>query len=266
MREPARVTPGALAFLERVAHGSAAAAATAAEAAAAAAAAAAFAVREPALVASGAFAFLEGVAHRAGRRAFAEPRLLRVLALRAPRGLIFPALGLVELLFPRRERELGVAVAAAQSDVFVLLGKRVRIRRGLGVHLEAILLVLRVFAGSFLCCSGGGYLVREGFLWKRRTWRFACYGERKSIRITTIAKSPASVLFRRRRDCVDLRSSFALGFARGFEPGGFCFVTATRTSSTLVFLVSGSSSAESSASRFLSFFSCCDDERGEIGG
>ena len=109
-------------------------------------------------------------------------------------------------------------------------------------------------------------MVREGFLWKRRTWRFACYGERKSIRITTIAKSPASVLFRRRRDCVDLRSSFALGFARGFEPGGFFFVTATRTSSTLVFLVSGSSSAESSASRFLSFFSCCDDERGEIGG
>jgi len=154
VREPARVTPGALAFLERVAHGSAAAAATAAEAAAAAAAAAAFAVREPALVASGAFAFLEGVAHRAGRRAFAEPRLLRVLALRAPRGLIFPALGLVELLFPRRERELGVAVAAAQSDVFVLLGKRVRIRRGLGVHLEAILLVLRVFAGSFLLDLG----------------------------------------------------------------------------------------------------------------
>ena len=141
VRETASVPAGALAFLERVTHGGA-------SASAASAASAAFGVRKPALVASGALAFLEGVADRARAWAFSEPSLLRVLALSAPRGLVLPPLALVELLFAAGEDELGVAIAAVQSDVLPLLRQRVGVRGAFGVDLEPVLFV--AVLGGFL--------------------------------------------------------------------------------------------------------------------
>ena len=109
---------------------------------------------KPALVASGALAFLEGVADRARAWAFSEPSLLRVLALSAPRGLVLPPLALVELLFAAGEDELGVAIAAVQSDVLPLLRQRVGVRGAFGVDLEPVLFVA----------------VLGGFLWGYNVW------------------------------------------------------------------------------------------------
>ena len=145
------VATRALALLERVAHGSAATAAAAV--AAAAAAAAALGVREAAGVAARALALLERVAHGPGGRQFAEPRLLGVLALHAPRGLVLPALAMVELLLAGGEDELGVAVAAVQGDVLVLLRQRVGVGGGLGVHLEPVVVIV-VFLGGGLWTKG----------------------------------------------------------------------------------------------------------------
>jgi len=138
VRETTRVAASAFAFLERVAHGSTTT--TAAAVGAAAAAAAAFRVRETTRVAASALAFLERVAHGTGAGTFTETRLLGVLAFRASRGLILPALGLVKLLFPRGEGELAVAVAAVQSDVLVFFRKAHGVGGGLGGYFEVILL------------------------------------------------------------------------------------------------------------------------------
>ena len=134
--EAARVAAVALAALERVAHGGAARGRPVVPAAAAAAAT--LLVGEPARVSAGALSALEGVAHGLGRGALAEAGLLGVLALGAAGGLVFPSLGLVKLLFAAAEDELGVAVAAVQGDVLVLLGEGVRVGRGLLVNLELL--------------------------------------------------------------------------------------------------------------------------------
>ena len=134
--EAARVAAVALAALERVAHGGAARGGSVVPAAAAAATA--LLVGEPARVSAGALSALEGVAHGLGRGALAEAGLLGVLALGAAGGLVFPSLGLVKLLFAAAEDELGVAVAAVQGDVLVLLGEGVRVSRGLLVNLELL--------------------------------------------------------------------------------------------------------------------------------
>ena len=133
--EAARVAAVALAALERVAHGGAARGGSVVPAAAAAAT---LLVGEPTRVSAGALSALEGVAHGLGRGALAEAGLLRVLALGAAGGLVFPSLGLVKLLFAAAEDELGVAVAAVQGDVLVLLGEGVRVSRGLLVNLELL--------------------------------------------------------------------------------------------------------------------------------
>ena len=135
--EAARVAAVALAALERVAHGGAARGGSVVPAAAAAAAATLL-VGEPTRVSAGALSALEGVAHGLGRGALAEAGLLGVLALGAAGGLVFPSLGLVKLLFAAAEDELGVAVAAVQGDVLVLLGEGVRVSRGLLVNLELL--------------------------------------------------------------------------------------------------------------------------------
>ena len=132
--EAARVAAVALAALERVAHGGAARGRSVVPAAAAAT----FLVGEPTRVSAGALSALEGVAHGLGRGALAEAGLLGVLALGAAGGLVFPSLGLVKLLFAAAEDELGVAVAAVQGDVLVLLGEGVRVGRGLLVNLELL--------------------------------------------------------------------------------------------------------------------------------
>ena len=134
MAEAARVAAVALAALERVAHGGAARGRSVVPAAAAAT----LLVGEPARVSAGALSALEGVAHGLGRGALAEAGLLGVLALGAAGGLVFPSLGLVKLLFAAAEDELGVAVAAVQGDVLVLLGEGVRVSRGLLVNLELL--------------------------------------------------------------------------------------------------------------------------------
>ena len=133
--EAARVAAVALAALERVAHGGAARGGSVVPAAAAAAT---LLVGEPTRVSAGALSALEGVAHGLGRGALAEAGLLGVLALGAAGGLVFPSLGLVKLLFAAAEDELGVAVAAVQGDVLVLLGEGVRVSRGLLVNLELL--------------------------------------------------------------------------------------------------------------------------------
>ena len=127
--EPARVAAVALSALEGVADGGAAGGR-------AAVAAAALLVREAAGVAPGALAALPRVAHGLRGGSLAEAGLLGVLALGAAGGLVLPSLGVVELLLAGGEDELGVAVAAVQGDVLVLLGQGVGVSRGLLMNLE----------------------------------------------------------------------------------------------------------------------------------
>ena len=60
---------------------------------------------------------------------------------------------MVELLLAGGEDELGVAVAAVQGDVLVLLRQRVGVGGGLGVLLEPVVVIV-VFLGGGLWTKG----------------------------------------------------------------------------------------------------------------